>query len=222
MTVILVVATILFFLTMDWVVQHQRDRKAVTAAVRPAAARAYAMRVPEGIFFARSHTWLSLFPSGKVRLGLDDFVVGLLDDPKVTLLKAVGEQVEKGDPIMTLEHGARRMTVRSPLAGTVVSSNRELEALPQVMRKDLFGTGWAYTVQPEKPEELRVLMLGSESRNWMTEELRRLRDLFAGAGPAGALAPATLQDGGTPAPGALNRLGAREWKQFEDMFLQVQ
>jgi glycine cleavage system H protein len=223
MTVLFFIATIIFFLTLDWVVQRHRARKEAAVPVRQqAAGAAYPMRVPEGIFFAKSHTWLSLFPSGKVRLGLDDFVSGLVDDAKLTLVKSVGEQVEKGDPLMILEQGDRRMTVRSPLAGTIIASNQDLQTQPQVMRKDLFGTGWAYTVQPAKPEELRALMLGTESRNWMTAELGRLRDLFAGAGVPGALAPATLQDGGAPAPGALKHLGATEWKRFEETFLQVQ
>ncbi len=65
-------------------------------------------------------------------------------------------------------------------------------------------------------------MLGEESRKWMSAELARLRDLFSGFSPAGALAAATLQDGGAPARGALNHMGAGEWQKFEQMFLQVE
>ncbi len=221
MTVIFFIATIIFFLAADWVVQRFKERREAPAIAQPRAAEAaYPMRVPEGIFFARSHTWLNLFPSGKVRLGIDDFVSGLVDDAKVALVKSVGDQVEKGEPIVILEQGDRRMAVRSPLAGTVVACNADFAASPQAMRKELFSTGWIYTVQPAKPEELRSLMLGTESRSWMKEELGRLRDLFAC--PAGALAPATLQDGGAPAPGVLKQLGAGEWKRFEETFLQVQ
>jgi hypothetical protein len=56
----------------------------------------------------------------------------------------------------------------------------------------------------------------------MLAELRRLRDLLAGAMPSAALAPVSLQDGGAPAPGVLKHLGSDEWKRFEDQFLQVQ
>jgi glycine cleavage system H protein len=222
MTVLFFIATIVFFLTLDWVIYRHRTRGEFVAPVRHPMGAAYPMRVPEGIFFARSHTWLSLFPSGKVRLGLDDFVSGLVEDARLTLVKSVGDEIEKGDPLMVLEQGDRRMIVRSPLDGTVVGCNQDLESQPQVMRKDLFGSGWAYTVQPAKPEELRALLLGTESRKWMAAELGRLRDLFAGAALQGGLATATLQDGGAPAPGALKHLGVAEWKRFEDTFLKVQ
>jgi glycine cleavage system H protein len=180
------------------------------------------MRLPEGVFFAKSHTWLSLFPSGKVRLGVDDFVAGVLENPQIKLVKNAGEQVEKGDPIIVLEQGDRHLTVRSPLAGRIVAANSELQEQPERLRTALFSDGWAYTLQPAKAEELRELMLGAVSRNWMMAELRRLRDLLAGAVPSGTLAPVSLQDGGTPAPGVLKHLGTDEWKRFEDQFLQVQ
>lgn len=224
MTPILVVATIIFFLSVDWVVQRVKARKAGAATAPPPQAidKTYPLRIPEGVFFAKSHTWLNLFPSGKVRLGVDDFVGSVLDEPEVSFMRTIGEHVDKGDPLLLLSEGDRQLIIRSPISGEIVALNPELERNPAVMRKMLFSNGWAYTIRPKRAEELRALMLGEESRTWMGIEFRRLRDLLASAGAQGALAPAALQDGGAPVAGVLRHLDASEWKKFEDQFLKIQ
>lgn len=222
MAAIFVVATIIIFLGTDWIVQRSRARKGalVAAPVRSDDARRFPLRIPEGIFFAKSHTWISLFPSGKVRLGIDDFVANLLERAAVTLVKKQGDRVEKGEPLLVLSENGQALTVRAPISGTVVSANEKLEGMPALRHADLFSDGWAYTIQPANPEQLRGLLLGKESRSWMSEELGRLRDFFAGAIASGVPVPA-LQDGGAPAPGALLHLGPEVWKRFEQQFLQA-
>ena len=219
MTVLFVTATIIFFLGVDWVVRRAKERKVQLVASVPSV---LPLRTPEGIFFAPSHTWLNLFPSGRVRLGIDDFVGSMLEASEVSLMRSPGERVERGDPLIALSDGERRLVLSAPIAGEIVSVNNEIEKNPRLMRENLFSEGWAYTIRPKSVEELRTLLMGEESRNWMAEELRRLRDLLAGLGGRGALAPVALQDGGTPAPGLLKHLDASAWKQFEAEFLKVQ
>jgi glycine cleavage system H protein len=222
MTVIFVVATILCLLGIDWCIRRLGSGgPAWGHAFRSPAPPLFPLRLPEGIFFAQSHTWLSLFPSGKIRLGVDDFVSGLLENPQIRLLREAGEQVEKGDPLLVLRLGEHHLTVRSPLSGRIEAVNRSLESRPELMRHALFSDGWAYAMQPARSEELMHLMLGSASRSWMASELARLRDLFAGACRGSVPVPTTLQDGGMPAPGALRLLRGSDWQRFEELFLQV-
>jgi len=221
MTVIFVVMTILFFLTLDVVVRRVRAKNAVPAALGRTAPSAYPVRIPEGIFFARSHTWMSLFPSGKIRLGVDDFVGRLLDKPQVEYLKGAGDSVKKGDPLFALCEGGRTLTVRAPMDGRIVAVNDELQRRPELLKENLFSEGWAFTLQPEKPSELRQMLFGEETRKWIPGEFRRLRDVFASVSAGGELVPALLQDGGPPVAGALKQMGPDVWENFEAEFLQV-
>jgi glycine cleavage system H protein len=221
MTVIFVAMTILFFLTLDVVVRRVRAKKAVPATIVRAAQPAYPVRLPDGIFFARSHTWLNLFPSGKVRLGVDDFVGRLLDKPKVEYLKSPGDSVKKGEPLFALSEGGRTLTLRAPMDGRIISMNERLPKNPGLLKENLFSEGWAYTIQPERPSDLRNLMLGEETRSWIPQEFRRLRDVFAAVPTEGELVPALLQDGGPPVAGALKHMGPEVWGNFEEEFLQV-
>ena len=221
MTVIFVVMTIIVFLTLDVVVRRVRAKKEAPAATLYKRAPAYPVRLPEGIFFARSHTWMSLFPSGKVRLGVDDFVGRLLDKPQVEYLKREGESVTKGEPLFALTEGGRTLTLRAPMGGRIVSVNQELPRKPELLKENLFSDGWAFTIQPDKPSELRQMLLGEETRRWIPDEFRKLRDVFASVPAEDNLVPALLQDGGPPVAGALRQMGDDVWQSFEEEFLTV-
>ena len=224
MTAILVVATILIFLAVDWIIQRSRKGKTAPAGVVawPAEKQPFPIRMPDGIFFARSHTWLSLFPSGMIRLGVDDFIANLLERAEVTLIKNEGDRVEKGEPLLVLSQNGRALTVRAPISGDILAVNEKLEGSLRLKHARLFRDGWAYTIRPGSPDQLRGLLLGSASQAWMADELRRLRDFFTAAMGNGLPAQTVLQDGGAPVPGALLRLSSEAWRRFEQQFLQAE
>jgi len=217
MTVILVVATILFFVGLDWAVRRSKAPKPVR--VTPVREPALPVRMPEGIFFARNHTWMNLFPSGKIRLGIDDFVGRLLDHPTLEFLKQDGETVSRGEPILALKQNGHNLTVRSPLSGTILSRNSELPERPEMMKEMLFSDGWAYTIQPAKTTELRNTLFGVESREWIKHEFARLRDILAGLKLPPDTAPVLLQDGGLPVAGFMRDASDELWRAIEQEFL---
>ncbi len=214
MTVLFVVLTIVLALAVDWLLHRNRVPALVPAAVSPAS-----VRVPSGVFFARSHTWLNLFPSGHAWLGVDDFVVRLLDSPTVRFLAEPGAHVKRGAPLLSLEQGGHALTVRAPIDGHVLAFNDALLARPGLLQRAPFCEGWVCDVRPDRNADLKSLLLGDETRGWMDEEFGRLRDVFAGAG--GAVEPAMLQDGGPPIAGAMKHVGADVWERFDHEFLEV-
>jgi glycine cleavage system H lipoate-binding protein len=221
MTVLFVVATIILFLGIDWIVRRIRGETLVPLLASPQPAT-YPVRTPEGIFFAKSHTWLNLFPSGSVRLGIDDFVGRMLENPEITLLKKNGDAVTKGEPIMVLKENNHTLTIRSPFEGTIVGMNEELPAHPEWLKDRLFSDGWGYVIKPKDTSILKAMLLGKEIREWVREEFSRLRDVFAGIGAEGTPLPAFLQDGGPPVATAMKQMDDRIWKTFEQTFLSVE
>jgi len=223
MTVLFVVATIITFLTIDWFMRRAGDRKGMQTATitRLAPNHSVTVRVPEGIFFARSHTWLNLLPSGKVYLGIDDFITRLLDRPQVILLRTTGDCVAKGDPILLLKEDGHELTIHAPVDGEILSINEELMDKPELMKGSLFTEGWAYSMRPKRTSELKEMLFGEETAMWIAEEFRRLRDVFAGVSQHGELVPALLQDGGPPIAGAMKQMPVSVWNRFEREFLVV-
>lgn len=223
MTVLFVIATIIIFLAVDASVRKARERKAAPSVqiLHPQQAHTTPVRIPEGIFFARSHTWLNIFPSGKVYLGIDDFITRLLENPMITLLRKVGERVDKGDPILLLQEDGRELTVYAPIDGEILAVNEELLKKPELMKNLLFTDGWAYSMKPKRSSQLKEMFLGEETAMWISEEFRRLRDVFSGVSQHGELVPALLQDGGPPVAGAMKQMPISVWNRFERDFLVV-
>lgn len=219
MTVLFVVTTITLFLAVDWLSRRLRHEDVLPARERSAAPPL--ARTPDGIFFTPSHTWLNLFPSGKVRLGIDDFITRMIDAPEITLLKSAGETVRKGDPILLLKEDGHNLTVRSPIDADVVTVNDALPTHPEALKEALFSDGWAYTLKPLRFGDLKLFSLGTETRSWMRIEFARLRDFFASAHAEGGLVPAMLQDGGPPVAGAMKAMDDGVWHRFEEEFLGV-
>ncbi len=222
MTVLFVVATIILFLTIDWFARRAKERKTAPGTQPVTIAKPVSIRTPEGIYFSPSHTWLNLFPSGKVRIGIDDFVGRMFENPRITYLKHAGERVSKGEPLVMLQEGERTLTVRSPIECEILSENEDLAQHIDLMQTNLFSDGWAYTIKPVRFADLRSFMLGPDSRAWMSKEFSRLRDFLSGALSSRELSPALLQDGGIPVAGALKTLDAKHWQEFENEFLAVE
>jgi len=217
MTVVLVLMMVAAFLLADWLLhrgQRARARAGVAAGRDPAA-----VRLPRGVFFAPSHTWLSLLPSGRAWLGLDDFVARVLAAPRVEVLKPAGSRMARGEPLLRIQDGEHRLTVRSPIDAAVVEVNAEIVRHGALPARAPFCENWACQLQPDHAEDLKGLLLGEEAATWMQAEFGRLRDLLAGAGPA--LSPAMLQDGGPPVAGAMQHVDQEIWNRFEHEFLEV-
>ena len=219
MTVLLFISTIIVFLTIDYFVRRNRS---VATVAQPIIRKAIPFRTPAGIFFTRSHTWLSLFPSGKVQLGVDDFVSRMFNTPSITLLKNDREQVMRGEAILKMREGKNEITVRSPINGTVEHVNTQLTKHPELLSENLFSEGWAYTITPAKTDDLRSFFLGSETRTWLRDETGKLRDFFAHMTSSPEFAPVMMQDGGLPANGVMNKLNPEQCRNFENQFLSVE
>jgi len=218
MTVLLFVTMILIFLGVDYVMQRKHKPAPVLQQFQ---AVGDPLRVPPGIFFAPSHTWMSLFPSGKVRIGVDDFVLRMMKNPELVLLKKTGSSIRKGEPLLQIKDQSRTMTARSPIDAEIVELNETIQENPQSLRESLFSNGWAYTIKPQRGSDLTAMLLGEQSRVWIQQEFGRLRDFIAGFSADGSPVPVLMQDGGLTAEGILDTFSATQVEQFEQNFLHV-
>ncbi|MGA9407375.1 MAG: hypothetical protein WBW71_09615 [Bacteroidota bacterium] len=219
MTVLLFLTMIIIFLGIDFVIQGKKKNVSV---VHEAEQMPMPLRIPPGIFFAPSHTWLNLFPSGNVRIGADDFVLRMMRNPNMVFLKAPGMIVKKGEPLFELKEGAKKLTIHSPIDGEIMTLNEDLKKHPGMLKEELFSSGWTYTMKPHRASELTQLLLGEGSRAWIQHELGRLRDFIAGLTQVGSPVPVLLQDGGAPVEGLIKDLSAEQCESFEKQFLLVQ
>jgi glycine cleavage system H lipoate-binding protein len=231
MVALFVILMIITFLVVDVIVQKVQMKKSLQSVpelqgVTPQinVARRNDFALPKGIFFHKGHTWANILFTGKVKVGVDDFVQKVMGNIDGIELPALGSQVKQGETLLTLKQGNRTMTLASPIEGTVTALNEESLTNPNLLKTDCYKEGWLVLVTPTNLlKSLSSLTIAEGAIGWLNAEVKRFRDFLAGsriAGLQGQLVGQALQDGGLPADGVLAQLDDQTWQQFQQEFLK--
>lgn len=227
MVTILILATIITCLTVDYFAERaalrRAARKGASLPERPVSVRTPEdlTRVPAGVFVGPGHSWLELDPTGAVRVGVDRVPVSLLGGIETIEAVPVGTPVRPGERLAVLHQGERDLELKSPVGGTVTAINPIAAANPARIGREPFGNGWLVSLAPrDLGGTLRRLFVAEEARTFLREELARMRDFLVGLSLAGrgSLATATLPDGGLPVEGLAARLSPAEWRELTERF----
>jgi glycine cleavage system H lipoate-binding protein len=122
--------------------------------------------------YAPGHTWLR--GAGKrLEVGLDDLAQGLLPWAVAVQLPPPGSRVRAGATAAVVSCGDREARIASPVDGTVVAVNRALLRDPSLVKRDAYGRGWLFAVEPVDRSWLG-LPSGEAARDWLRREHDRL------------------------------------------------
>jgi glycine cleavage system H protein len=218
MTVLLVLATLILFLTFDHFVERSRAKRAAQNVTERLAALGQAFQlVPEGVRLRTNHTWAKDESEGIVTIGLDEFLAKFLGAVERIAMPSSGGAVDPATQSIRLEDGEKAITLASPVQGKVVSINQEVLRSPALASTDPYGRGWLMKVQTEKKAGG---MIGAQAMQWLREQAEAAREFFGGREQYGAFALA--QDGGVPVAGVLKQYDGEAWREFQQRFLDVQ
>ncbi len=216
MVALFVIATILVCLTIDYIVQRKERRAEAPQPQVTLSSDSFIL--PRGYFFNKAHTWLELLFSGKVYIGVDDFiskVAGKIDAVEVI----ASERVRKGEPLFRIRQGERTLTFYSPISGKISAINTSVIESPQTILEDPYLNGWVVMVEPEDiASEVKEFMIGNEASRWLRNEIRRFREFITREAPRFSVEP-TLADGGLVIKGVLQNVDERVWEKFEEEFI---
>ncbi len=118
--------------------------------------------VPADRRYAKSHEWARLLPDGRVEIGITDHAQQALGDLVFVEVSERGRVLGAGDACAVVESVKAASDVYSPIAGTVLESNAELGASPELVDQDCYGKGWLIRLQPASATALDAL-LGPEA-----------------------------------------------------------
>lgn len=108
--------------------------------------------IPEDLLYANTHEWARI--SGQEALvGITDFAQQQLGDITFVELPAAGAHVEQGMEMGSIESVKAASELVSPVTGTVVAVNTELENAPEKINQDPYGAGWMVRVQLSSPPQ---------------------------------------------------------------------
>ena len=100
---------------------------------------------PDDRRYTKEHEW-AREQDGRVIVGITDYAQDQLGDVVFVGLPEPGAQVEAGKPLGEVESTKSVSDVYSPVSGTVLEANAELESTPELINSDPYGKGWLVTI----------------------------------------------------------------------------
>ena len=115
------------------------------------------MEVPENLLYTQEHEWVRV-EGNKVVVGITQFAQEQLGDIVFVELPEVGTLIEQESPFGVVESVKTVSDLYAPVGGTVTASNKDLEAHPEQVNNEPYGTGWIIEVEVSDEKELEKLM----------------------------------------------------------------
>jgi glycine cleavage system H protein len=117
--------------------------------------------VPSDLKFTKEHEWVGSTSSANVyRIGITDFAQSALGDIVYVQLPKLGQTVTAGEVCGEIESTKSVSEIYSPLSGTVSAVNTNLDAAPEVINSEPYGSGWILEISVSG--ELPVLLNDQE------------------------------------------------------------
>jgi len=104
------------------------------------------MEILDNLVYTKDHEWLRE-EDGKIYIGITDFAQGELGDIIFLEAHTVGDSVEIGGSVATIEAVKTVADVYSPIAGKIVEVNALLEEQPELINTEPYGDGWIACIE---------------------------------------------------------------------------
>ena len=109
------------------------------------------MNYPNELKYSKSHEWIR-YEGDVAIIGISDFAQDALGDVVFINLPAPGDEVIAGDSFGDVESVKAVSALISPVSGTVLAVNDELEDSPELLNQDPYAA-WIIKVEGVTQEE---------------------------------------------------------------------
>ena len=218
----LIIISFLVMLILFWIILNKQTEVKNRIHKAMGALTANLLRIPQGLFYSKTHTWAYLEKSGNAKVGLDDFLLQIVGDVKVNHLKFPGEKIRKGEILAEIDQNGKRLRIISPISGEVVIANTMILENPEMLHDDPYGKGWIYAIKPSNwKDDIHSYCLAEEATHWITKDLDRFKDFLSVSLGKHSSEPSmiALQDGGELRQNILSELDNKIWEDFQESFL---
>ena len=113
--------------------------------------------IPSHLKYTESHEWVDADENGKARIGISDHAQAALGDLVYVELPAVGDELSQGDACAVVESVKAASDIYTPVSGTVIAINEDLDADPAIINSDPYNDGWLFELELIDTEELEGL-----------------------------------------------------------------
>jgi glycine cleavage system H protein len=115
--------------------------------------------IPKDLRYTEDHEWVRGSDDPQVvEVGITDYAQGELGDVVFVELPKAAATFAKKAPFGTIEAVKAVSELYSPLAGTVLETNKALEQDPALVNRDPYGKGWMIRIKIKDSKELEGLL----------------------------------------------------------------
>ena len=104
------------------------------------------MNIPSDLLYTKDHEWVKV-EDGLATIGITDWAQSELGDIVYLELAAVGDSVEQGKPLGTIEAVKAVSDIYAAVSGTVEAVNDALIETPELANQDSYGKGWMLKIK---------------------------------------------------------------------------
>ncbi len=113
-------------------------------------------KVLEGLLYSESHEWVKV--DGNIAIiGVSDFAQSEMGDITYVDMPDTDDEVVKEEDFGALESVKASSELYSPVSGTVVARNDQLEDKPELINEDAYAA-WIIKVEMSDKSELETLL----------------------------------------------------------------
>lgn len=117
-------------------------------------------KVIDGLYYSNTHEWVK-FEDGFAYIGITDYAQESLGEIVFVELPEEEDQVTAGEEFSAIESVKAASDLISPVTGTIVLVNDDLEDSPELINEDAFEN-WIIKVDVEDKSELNKLLSAEE------------------------------------------------------------
>jgi glycine cleavage system H protein len=124
---------------------------------------------PEDLKYSKDHTWVRV-EDDEGTIGITDFAQESLGDIVFVDVPEEEDEFEAGDEIAEVESTKATSSVITPVSGSVIEVNEDIEDSPDTINESPYGDGWIVRIKLSDPSELKGLMDAAAYQKFLEEE----------------------------------------------------
>ncbi|HAW59165.1 MAG TPA: glycine cleavage system protein GcvH [Bacteroidales bacterium] len=124
------------------------------------------MNILDDLKYTREHEWIRV-EGDLAKVGITDYAQSQMGDIVFVDVQTVGEMLEKGESLGSIEAVKTVEEIYMPVSGKIVEFNEKLSENADLLNKDPYGEGWIVKISLTDPLEINDLLDAQSYRTFI-------------------------------------------------------
>jgi len=123
---------------------------------------------PEDLLYSREHIWVRV-DGYMATIGITDFAQESMGEVLSVEFTDIDDYVERDEPFGSIESAKAVVDLISPVSGTVISVNEDINDDIGIINSDPHDTGWLIVVEMDDLDQLDDLLVASAYHDFISQ-----------------------------------------------------